>query len=95
MKPGSKNRDLTWERIESREERSYGLFSVSVQRSRSPRTGKVHEFQILTSPDWVAVIPITPDNQIIMVRQYWHGTAQLSLEPPQPPSVWIWSCNWH
>lgn len=82
MDPGSKNRDLNWERIDSREDRSYGLFSVSVQRSRSPRTGKVHEFQVLTSPDWVAVIPVTPDNQVIMVRQYRHGTAQLSLEPP-------------
>ena len=82
MSPGSKNRDLTWERIDSREDRSYGLFSVSIQRSRSPRTGNVHEFQVLTSPDWVAVIPVTPDNQIVMVRQYRHGTAQLSLEPP-------------
>jgi ADP-ribose pyrophosphatase len=82
MDPGSKNRDLTWERIDSREDRSYSLFSVNVERSRSPRTGKVYEFHVLTSPDWVAVIPVTPDNHVIMVRQYRHGTAELSLEPP-------------
>ena len=82
MTTGPKDRELIWERIETRLDRSYDLFSVSVQKSRSPRTGKDHEFQILTSPDWVAVIPVTPDNQVIMVRQYRHGTAELSLEPP-------------
>lgn len=82
MTTGPKDRDLIWERIETRLDRSYDLFSISVQRSRSPRTGNVHEFQVLNSPDWVAVIPVTPDNQVIMVRQYRHGTAGLSLEPP-------------
>jgi ADP-ribose pyrophosphatase len=32
--------------------------------------------------DWVSVIPLTPDNQVIMVRQYRHGTRQISLEVP-------------
>jgi 8-oxo-dGTP pyrophosphatase MutT (NUDIX family) len=82
MSQGPNNRDLIWEPVETREDRSYALFSVSVQKSRSPRTGKIHEFQILNSPDWVAVIPVTPDNEIVLVRQYRHGTHELSLEPP-------------
>jgi ADP-ribose pyrophosphatase len=74
--------NLHWELLDSREDRRYGLFSVRINRNRSPRTGKIHQFQVLTSPDWVAVVPVTPDNNVIMVRQYRHGTANLSLEPP-------------
>ncbi len=82
MNPGSKSRNLRWERVERREDRSYGLFSVVIDRSRSPRTGKIHEFQVLNSQDWVAVIAVTPDRKLILVRQYRHGSGELSLEPP-------------
>ena len=74
--------NLVWELIDSREDRAYPLFSVKVNRNRSPRTGKIHEFQVLTSPTWVVVIPVTKDGHVIMVRQYRHGTGELSLEPP-------------
>ncbi len=78
--PGDKN--LLWAPVDSREDRSYRLFSVHLNRNRSPRTGKVHEFQVLKSPDWVAIIPVTPKNELVMVNQYRHGTGELSLEPP-------------
>jgi 8-oxo-dGTP pyrophosphatase MutT (NUDIX family) len=76
------NSDLSWESVETREDRRYGLFSVHILKNRSPRTGRVHEFQVLDSPDWVAVVAVTPSNDLVMVRQYRHGTGQLSLEPP-------------
>jgi 8-oxo-dGTP pyrophosphatase MutT (NUDIX family) len=73
---------LVWDLIDSREDRSYRLFSVRINRNRSPRTGVIHEFQVLTSPDWVTVIPLTEDNKVVMVRQYRHGSGHLALEPP-------------
>lgn len=82
MKLDSEAKNLHWERIERREDRQYGLFSVAIDRSRSPRTGKIHEFQVLNSPDWVATIAVTPDRRLIFVRQYRHGSGELSLEPP-------------
>jgi len=82
MDSGRKRRDLSWEPVDSREDRSYKLFSVHLNRNRSPRTGEVHEFQVLKSPDWVAVIAVTPSNELVMVRQYRHGSGELSLEPP-------------
>lgn len=75
-------RNLRWELIDTREDRAYHLFSVSINRNRSPRTGEIHEFQVLNSPDWVAVIAVTPDNKVLMVKQYRHGSGELSLEPP-------------
>jgi ADP-ribose pyrophosphatase len=75
-------RNLHWELVGSRLDRSYALFSVTINANRSPRTGEIHEFQVLNSPDWVTMIPITPDGRMVLVRQYRHGTAELSLEPP-------------
>jgi ADP-ribose pyrophosphatase len=82
MDKGSEARGLSWELVDSHEDRKYGLFSVNIHKSKSPRTGQIHEFQVLESPDWVAVIAVTTDNQVVMVRQFRHGTGELSLEPP-------------
>jgi ADP-ribose pyrophosphatase len=76
-----KRQELFWELLESREDRRYKLFSVNINKNKSPRTGQVHEFQVLTSPDWVAVIAVTARDEVVMVRQYRHGSAELSLEP--------------
>ena len=77
-----KQPNLTWTVLDSRVDRQYNLFSVQINRSRSPGNGKVYEFQVLNSPDWVCVIPLTPDNEVVMVRQYRHGAGELTLEPP-------------
>ena len=59
-----------------------GLFSVRIVRSRSPRTGHEHDFYVIDFPNWVQVLPITPEDQVVMVRQYRHGCGQVFLELP-------------
>ncbi len=78
----TKDNDLMWELVDSTVDRQYNLFSLRINKNKSPRTGKIHEFQVLESPDWVAVLALTPDRELILVNQYRHGTARLSLEPP-------------
>ncbi len=82
MNDPNQDTHLVWEVIETREASAHHLLSVRVNTCRSPRTGKTHEFQVLDSPDWVAVIPVTADDEIVMVKQFRHGTRELSLEPP-------------
>jgi ADP-ribose pyrophosphatase len=82
MDSGPAGRNLSWELVDSRADSNYNLFKVFRNRNRSPRTGEIHEFQVLESPDWVAVVPITPNNELVLVRQYRHGIGQISLEPP-------------
>jgi len=82
MEDGQKDKALTWELVESRTDRVYNLFSVAIHKNVSPRTGNVHEFQVLNSPDWVAIIPITSDDKMVLVKQYRHGSGEISLEPP-------------
>src|SRR6185369_14016878 len=48
----------------------------------SPRTGKEHDFFVLESVNWVNVIAVTPDEQLVMVEQYRHGSNTVELEIP-------------
>ena len=43
---------------------------------------KQGEFFVIETNDWVNVLPITEDNEIILVRQFRYGTKKFSLEPP-------------
>ena len=71
-----------WPIIESTKNFNTGLFSITTNSCRSPRTGQEHDFYVIDFPNWVQVIPITPDDQIVMVRQYRHGCGRVFLELP-------------
>jgi ADP-ribose pyrophosphatase len=58
------------------------IFTLKVNTALSPLTGKAHEFYILEAGDWVNVIPITRDNEVLLVKQYRHGTQEVTLEIP-------------
>lgn len=74
--------DLVWEFVESHKARDHGLFPIIVNKLRSPRNGKVYPFYVYQSEEWVAAIPITPEEQVVMVRQFRHGTGEITLELP-------------
>jgi 8-oxo-dGTP pyrophosphatase MutT (NUDIX family) len=40
------------------------------------------EFYVLDSPDWVSIVPITADDQVLLIAQYRHGSDQIALETP-------------
>ena len=71
-----------WEVLSSGELGDYYIFRLRKDVRVSPRTGRPLNFYVLESPDWVNVIPITPEGDIILVRQFRHGTNQSSLEIP-------------
>jgi ADP-ribose pyrophosphatase len=58
------------------------IFKLNREIVRSPRTGKRGEFFILDSPDWVNIIPVTPEGQLVFVAQYRLGSRHVSLETP-------------
>lgn len=39
-------------------------------------------FSILRIPDWVNIIALTPRDNVVMVRQFRHGTETVTLEIP-------------
>jgi len=71
-----------WPLIESTEGPDMGFFRIRTNRCRSPRTGEEHDFHVIDFPNWVQILPITKEDQVVMVRQYRHGCRQVFLELP-------------
>ena len=71
-----------WEIVGSEEQGDYRIFRVHERQTRSPRTGQEHGFYVIDSADWINVIPVTPGGQIVFIRQYRHGTEEVTLEVP-------------
>lgn len=71
-----------WTVISSCLDKSYRIFRIRTDRAASPRTGEFHEFYILESATWVNVIPLTPQNEVVLVQQYRHGIRDVTLEIP-------------
>jgi len=70
--------------LRRRSERVYRARVFDVRRDTcvSPRTGHEHDFHLLECCDWVNVVPITPDDQVVLIRQFRHGVRDFSLEIP-------------
>jgi 8-oxo-dGTP pyrophosphatase MutT (NUDIX family) len=71
-----------WPKIRTRSQTSYRVFSIRTDVVRSPRTNLENDFYIIESNDWVNIIPLADDDQVVMVRQYRHGSNQVTLEIP-------------
>jgi ADP-ribose pyrophosphatase len=59
-----------------------GIFELHRLRARSPRTGETRAFSLIETGDWVNVIALTSDREMILVRQFRHGTRSFTLEIP-------------
>lgn len=72
----------TWKVRKSEQINSYKVFSTRRDISRSTVTGEEHDFYVIQSPDWINVIPVTADGEVILIRQFRHGTQSVTLEIP-------------
>jgi len=71
-----------WPKLSSQSRGKFTVFSVREDRKVSPRTGREHDFYVLDCVDWVNVIALTSDQQLVMVEQFRHGTETVELEIP-------------
>ena len=71
-----------WPTANSEDLGDFRVFNLRRERRRSPRTGGLHDFYVLGMPDWVNVVPVTPEGKVVVIRQYRHGTGEVSLEIP-------------
>ena len=58
------------------------VLSVVERKGVFPKDGHEHLFTILEVPDWVNVIAVTEDEQVLLVRQYRVGKEETTLEIP-------------
>ena len=58
------------------------LFQLRCERFRSRKSGLAHDFYVLHLADAVSVVATTPDDRVILVRQFRAGSQRDSLETP-------------
>ena len=71
-----------WDIKSSRRILDCRIFQVRHDVTVNPRTGQPHDMYALEQPNWVNVIPLTPDDQVVMVEQWRHGTRTVEPETP-------------
>ncbi len=58
------------------------VFRVERVRRKSQRTGLAHDYFHIAASDWVHIIALTKEGEVVLVRQERHGTEAFSLELP-------------
>jgi ADP-ribose pyrophosphatase len=71
-----------WPKIDSKPLGDFRIFTIRSDQKVSPRNGQPHDFFIIDCVNWVNVIAITPEEQLVMVEQYRHGSNTVELEIP-------------
>lgn len=71
-----------WKLIDERPDRDYRVFKINTTKALSPRTNRVVEFYTIETNDWVNVIPLTEKKEVVMIKQYRHGSREITLEIP-------------
>lgn len=71
-----------WKRIESEILADCRVFRVRRDRAAREHDRKEGDFFVIDSPDWINVIAVTPDNEIVIIEQFRHGAEEMHLEIP-------------
>ena len=58
------------------------VFEVISRRCLSPKDGREKALSCLRTPEWANVLALTDDSMVPMVRQFRHGSREVSLELP-------------
>jgi 8-oxo-dGTP pyrophosphatase MutT (NUDIX family) len=77
-------RHLEWNEEDSEEKYRCRVFSVRDTKSKAP-DGRNGVFSVIHASDWAIVVPLLRDehgSRFIMVRQWRHGSKEISLEFP-------------
>lgn len=75
-------RKLEFKRTSRREVLDTPVFKLHEEVSLHPETGAEGRYYVLDAPDWVNIVAVTEENELLMVRQWRHGTAAVELEIP-------------
>jgi 8-oxo-dGTP pyrophosphatase MutT (NUDIX family) len=71
-----------WPTLSSQPAGDFRIFTIRTDRKISPRTQQIHDVFVIDCVNWVNVIALTPDHQLVMIEQYRHGSDTVELEIP-------------
>jgi ADP-ribose pyrophosphatase len=71
-----------WHTVSSSLAHDFRIFTVRSDFKVSPRTGSEHEFLVIDTVNWVNVVALTTDGQMVFAEQFRHGSGTVELEIP-------------
>ncbi len=77
-----RNSPARWLKQSSSLEADHRIFRVSKSRFQHPIRKTESDFYVIDCNDWVVVVAETPENELVLVKQFRFGIEDFSLEPP-------------
>jgi ADP-ribose pyrophosphatase len=71
-----------WKLLESRIVSDHRILRVTEDVYELSPEGLRREFVVIDAPDWVNVVALTAQREMVLVRQYRHGVRDVTLELP-------------
>jgi len=71
-----------WRRLSTRVVGDYRVFRLVEHQTEMPRTGLQRTSWTIEANDWVNVVAVTPEDEVVLVRQYRHGLDDITIEIP-------------
>lgn len=78
----SNSEPARWEKLSHSKQATTRIFDLLSVRYRHPVRSTERDFVVVDAPDWVNVIAVTPDDRVVLVRQFRYGINEFSLEIP-------------
>lgn len=72
----------TWKRKKSNEIADCRVFKVREDFSAQSGENTEHNFFVIENPDWVNIIALTRNQEVVLIEQFRHGTEEIVLEIP-------------
>lgn len=71
-----------WQKLARRSLAVTRILELTLTGFRHPLRQTEREFVVIDAPDWVNVVALTVDHQLVLVRQFRYGSNDFSLEVP-------------
>src|SRR5438105_7794219 len=71
-----------WQRSNSREVFKCRVFNIRCDENSSPESGRSGDFFVIEAANWINIVAITADREVILIEQFRHGVSDLTLEIP-------------
>src|ERR1041384_2042673 len=72
----------TWQIKSSKQVADCKVFKVREDLSVCDEDQREHPFYVIESPEWVNIIPLTVNEEVVLIEQYRHGINEVVLEIP-------------
>lgn len=78
----SDDRHLIWPFVREEQRIDFRIFHARIKIAIHPTSSEEHRFTVLEGADWTNVVALTDSDEVVLIRQFRHGTDAVTLEIP-------------